>query len=170
MIPITSDFSLLTYCAPPLQNSAIEKAFLFHLPTKLYISTDSSPVDSNTHNICSDLIDLFVDFGSLYGPEPNLKRRLSDAQSRSRSPAGRMNASTDSSGSTPMQVRHPATSRVKMQTGLTLAHWEMDERLSLIALLRPGIIDRQAALVDFNVDVFRQGILQIQRVENEVNA
>lgn len=69
-----------------------------------------------------------------------------------------------------MQVRHPATSRVKMQTGLTLAHWEMDERLSLIALLRPGIIDRQAALVDFNVDVFRQGILQIQRVENEVNA
>jgi Ras-related GTP-binding protein C/D len=49
------------------QQSGMEKAFIFHFPTKLYIGTDSSPVDSKTHEICSDFIDLCVDFGGLYG-------------------------------------------------------------------------------------------------------
>lgn len=52
-----------------------------------------------------------------------------------------------------------------MSNGLTLAHWEIDEKLSLLAMLRPDVIENQSALVEFNVDIFRQSIFQIQRVE-----
>lgn len=52
-----------------------------------------------------------------------------------------------------------------MHDGPTLAHWEIDERLSLIAMLRPEFLEQQSALIDFNVDIFRQSILKIQEIE-----
>jgi hypothetical protein len=82
------------------QNCAFDKAFLFHIPTKLYIATDSSPVDSKTQQICSDFVDLCVDFGGLYAPTGP--------------------AEADDG-------KHPATSKVVMASGTTIAHWEMDE-------------------------------------------
>ena len=93
-----------------VQNCSFQKAFLFHLPTKLYVGSDSSPVDSKTHEICSDFVDLCVDFGGLYAP------------SREGSPLA--------NGDTTDEGRHPATSKVTMASGLTLAHWEMDEQVS----------------------------------------
>lgn len=50
-----------------IANSMMEKAMLFHLPTKLYVGTDVGPVDSASYEICSDYIDLSLDFFGLYG-------------------------------------------------------------------------------------------------------
>ena len=40
---------------------AMEKAFLFDVASKLYISTDSSPVDMQSVELCSDMIDCVLD-------------------------------------------------------------------------------------------------------------
>ncbi|KAF9209209.1 hypothetical protein BGZ49_005831, partial [Haplosporangium sp. Z 27] len=48
-------------------NSGIEKAFLFDVISKIYIATDSSPVDSQSYEICSDMIDVIIDISSIYG-------------------------------------------------------------------------------------------------------
>ena len=49
------------------QNSGIEKAFLFDVVSKIYIATDSSPVDMQTYELCSDMIDVVLDVSSIYG-------------------------------------------------------------------------------------------------------
>jgi Ras-related GTP-binding protein C/D len=48
-------------------NSGIEKAFMFDVLSKIYIATDSSPVDVQSYEICSDFIDMIVDMSEIYG-------------------------------------------------------------------------------------------------------
>ena len=49
------------------QNSGIEKAFLFDVVSKIYIATDSSPVDMQTYELCCDMIDVVIDISCIYG-------------------------------------------------------------------------------------------------------
>lgn len=49
------------------QNSCIEKAFLFDVVSKIYIATDSSPVDMPTYELCCDMIDVVIDISCIYG-------------------------------------------------------------------------------------------------------
>lgn len=44
----------------------MDKAFLFDTSSKLYIATDSGPLDTQTYVICSEYIDLVGDFTQLY--------------------------------------------------------------------------------------------------------
>lgn len=50
-----------------LQNSGIEKAFLFDVVSKIYIATDSSPVDMQSYELCCDMIDVVIDISCIYG-------------------------------------------------------------------------------------------------------
>lgn len=45
----------------------MEKAFLFDIISKLYIATDSAPVDISNFAICSEMIDVFIDISYIYG-------------------------------------------------------------------------------------------------------
>ena len=36
----------------------MEKSFIVDVITKLYIATDSNPVDAHTYELCSDLLDV----------------------------------------------------------------------------------------------------------------
>jgi Ras-related GTP-binding protein C/D len=44
----------------------MEKAFLFEVVSKLYIATDSAPVDIANFAICSEMIDVFIDISYIY--------------------------------------------------------------------------------------------------------
>ncbi len=46
---------------------SMEKAFLFDVASKLYISTDSSQVDPQSVELCSDMIDVVLDVSGIYG-------------------------------------------------------------------------------------------------------
>ncbi|CAO3618145.1 unnamed protein product [Cunninghamella blakesleeana] len=48
-------------------NSGIDKAYLFDTLTKVYIATDSSPVDMQSYELCSDMIDVVIDIECIYG-------------------------------------------------------------------------------------------------------
>uniref|UniRef100_A0A674NGH7 Ras-related GTP-binding protein n=1 Tax=Takifugu rubripes TaxID=31033 RepID=A0A674NGH7_TAKRU len=50
-----------------ISNSCIEKAFLFDVLSKIYIATDSSPVDMSTYELCCDMIDVVIDISCIYG-------------------------------------------------------------------------------------------------------
>lgn len=54
---------VITECS---QNSQSPKAFLFDVRSRLYIATDASPVDSATHNLCCDYLQMLNSFGPLY--------------------------------------------------------------------------------------------------------
>lgn len=50
-----------------MQHSGIEKAFLFDVSSKIYIATDSAPVDMQSYELCCDMIDVVLDISSIYG-------------------------------------------------------------------------------------------------------
>ncbi|CAB1429117.1 unnamed protein product [Pleuronectes platessa] len=50
-----------------ISNSGIEKAFLFDVVSKIYIATDSSPVDMQSYELCCDMIDVVIDVSCIYG-------------------------------------------------------------------------------------------------------
>lgn len=45
----------------------MEKVFLVDVVSKIYVATDSSPVDMQTYELCSDMIDVVVDVSCIYG-------------------------------------------------------------------------------------------------------
>uniref|UniRef100_A0A8C2MH30 Ras-related GTP-binding protein n=1 Tax=Cricetulus griseus TaxID=10029 RepID=A0A8C2MH30_CRIGR len=49
-----------------ISNSGIEKAFLFDVVSKIYIATDSSPVDMQSYELCYDMIDVVIDVSCIY--------------------------------------------------------------------------------------------------------
>jgi Ras-related GTP-binding protein C/D len=50
-------------------NSGIEKAFVFDVVSKIYVATDSSPVDMQSYELCSDMIDVVIDLSVIYNDE-----------------------------------------------------------------------------------------------------
>ncbi|EEC46817.1 predicted protein, partial [Phaeodactylum tricornutum CCAP 1055/1] len=57
---------------------SMEKAYLFDVVSKLYISTDSGPVDTQSVELCSDMIDVVLDVNSAYDRESASVIRLSN--------------------------------------------------------------------------------------------
>ena len=52
---------------------SMEKAYLFDVVSKLYVSTDSGPVDMQSVELCSDMIDVVLDVSGIYGLGPSQK-------------------------------------------------------------------------------------------------
>jgi Ras-related GTP-binding protein C/D len=48
------------------QQCSMDKAFLFETASKIYIATDSAPLDNQTYVVCADYLDLVGDFSQLY--------------------------------------------------------------------------------------------------------
>lgn len=61
------NYSCSIHVTLKFQNSGIEKAFLFDVVSKIYIATDSSPVDMQSYELCCDMIDVVIDISSIYG-------------------------------------------------------------------------------------------------------
>ncbi|KPV73891.1 uncharacterized protein RHOBADRAFT_16367 [Rhodotorula graminis WP1] len=60
---------------------SIDKAFLFETSSKIYIATDSAPLDNQTYVICADYLDLVGDLTQLYECVDPLSLRDSRASS-----------------------------------------------------------------------------------------
>ncbi|KAK3832650.1 MAG: ras-related GTP binding D [Linnemannia elongata] len=131
-------------------NSGIEKAFLFDVISKIYIATDSSPVDSQSYEICSDMIDVIIDISSIYGRHGHSQAVVSNS-----SRAGSLNNQPVQSGG-----NHEAFSVIKMGNGTVLYLREVNKYLALICLLRAETFEKQG-LIDYNVHCFKEAMDQV---------
>ncbi len=64
-------------------NCCGEKVFLFDVLSKIYVATDSSPVDIQSYELCCDMIDVVVDVSCIYGYEPETSSIAFDNRSSS---------------------------------------------------------------------------------------
>ncbi|XP_019618788.1 PREDICTED: ras-related GTP-binding protein C-like isoform X2 [Branchiostoma belcheri] len=126
-----------THMYPPvsLQNSGIEKAFLFDVVSKIYIATDSSPVDMQSYELCCDMIDVVIDVSCIYG----LK---------------------DGEGSC---YDKESSSIIKLNNATILYLREVNRFLALVCILREDNFDRQG-IIDYNFHCFRQAIQEVFEV------
>ena len=120
--------SLMNYCR-------IDKVYLFDVINKLYIATDSTPVDLISYELCADMIDVVIDVSCIYGI------------------SGNDNVTTNA-------FDKKSTSVIKLDSGLTLYLREIEHMLALVCLVKEDNFDRQN-LIDFNIDIFKDGVKQI---------
>ena len=65
-------------------HNSIEKIFLFDINSKIYISTDSSPVNILSYEVCSEFIDVTLDLRDLYEDENPRKYKSKSLKAYSR--------------------------------------------------------------------------------------
>lgn len=127
-----------------IQHSQIEKAFLFDMNSKIYVSTDSNPVDIQMYEICAEFVDVTIDLFDLYKDTQHKNRREDsdkDVQLHSRELKN---------------ISH-------LGNGVIIYLRQMIRGLALVAVIRPNGADSESCLTvaDYNVDIFKKGLEEI---------
>lgn len=119
---------------------SIDKVFLFDVNSKIYVATDSSPVDIQTYEVCAEFIDITIDLENLYV----------DSDSR--------------------QPRDDIKSVSHLSNGLVLYLKQMIRGLALVALIRndndeaattDGSMDELLTIIDYNVTCFKESLKKV---------
>jgi Ras-related GTP-binding protein C/D len=116
-----------------IANSRIEKAFLVDVVSKIYVATDSSPVDMQTYELCSDMIDVVIDVSCIYG--------LKD-------------------GEEGLGYDQESSAVIKLNNGMVLYLREVNKYLALVCLLREANFDKHG-LIDYNFMCFKKAIEEV---------
>jgi len=124
-----------------VMNCRMEKAFLMDVVSKIYIATDTSPVDMGTYELCSDMIDVVVDLSCIYGvrglpPSADGVPRFSPAY--------------DSL----------SLSIIKLSNNFVLYLRQINQFLALVCLIHVTSFEKHG-LIDYNFKCFRTAMLDI---------
>jgi len=116
----------------------IDKAFLFDVVSKIYIATDSSPVDMRSYELCADMIDAVIDVSSIYG--------LAD------------------DGVTPSAATAPESNCViTLSNGTAIYLREANRSLALVCILSESVLAQQG-LLEYNFGCFRDALFDLFRL------
>mmetsp|Transcript_6159 Transcript_6159/g.8913 ORF Transcript_6159/g.8913 Transcript_6159/m.8913 type:complete len:416 (-) Transcript_6159:44-1291(-) len=138
-------------CLPTLENllncligtCAMEKAFLFDVISKIYVATDSNPVDIPTYELCSDMIDVVIDISCIYG------------------------SNSDDGNDSFLSYNERSSSVIRltggMFTGQVLYLREVNSFLALVCLVREENFKKQG-LIDYNIDSFKGALSEVIQI------
>ncbi|KAH6560867.1 hypothetical protein BASA50_005780 [Batrachochytrium salamandrivorans] len=125
-------------------NTGIEKTFLFDMESKIYVATDSSPVDMQSYELCSDMIDVVLDVSSIYSGSATLS-----ATSPTHSPEGDTTHMTETHHTSDVSNQIEAYASILLNNGMALYLRKVNQHLVLVSLLREDNFERQG-LIDYN--------------------
>eukprot|EP00588_Corethron_pennatum_P007101 CAMPEP_0194294874 /NCGR_PEP_ID=MMETSP0169-20130528/51931_1 /TAXON_ID=218684 /ORGANISM="Corethron pennatum, Strain L29A3" /LENGTH=433 /DNA_ID=CAMNT_0039043875 /DNA_START=15 /DNA_END=1319 /DNA_ORIENTATION=- len=147
---------------PTLENLAnvlvstcsMEKAFLFDVASKLYISTDSTPVDMQSYELCSDMIDVVLDVSGIYGVKPAPQR---GHEGDGGSDDGKEIKETDGEEDEVAAYDSESSSVIRLSNGMVLYLKEVGTMLALVCLTRSENFKKKS-LVNYNIECFKKAI------------
>ena len=115
-----------------IANCGIDKSYLVDVVTKLYIATDSNPVDVRTYELCSDLVDVVVDESYIYGVSV-----------------------VDGSPNVPYDDH--STAAIRLNNGMVLYLREVSSYLALICVIREESFAKRS-LLEYNINCFKSSL------------
>lgn len=130
-------------------HSSIDKVFLFDVNSKIYVATDSSPVDIQTYEVCAEFIDITIDLDDLY---------------------------VESDAKTGLLVEPLPKDEIKsisyLSNGSVLYLKQMIRGLALVALIRndddssetdkpDSNMDEILTIIDYNVSCFKKSLMKM---------
>jgi len=115
-----------------ISSCRMDKAFLIDVVSKIYVATDSNPVDMQTYELCSDMIDVVVDVSSIYGTKEDQATAYDEE----------------------------TQSIIRLNNGMVLYLREINRYLALVCLLRADNFDKHG-LIDYNFQCFRKAISEV---------
>ncbi|CAM9190664.1 unnamed protein product [Choristocarpus tenellus] len=119
-----------------ISHCQMEKAFLFDVVSRIYIATDSNPVDMQTYELCSDMIDVVIDVSCIYGVQG------------------------EEEGSEGLAYDSDSEGVIALDNGLVLYLREVNSYLALVCLLREDKFEKKG-LTDYNINVFKKALSEI---------
>jgi Ras-related GTP-binding protein C/D len=128
---------------------SMEKAYLFDVVSKLYVSTDSSPVDMQSVELCSDMIDVVLDVSGIYGlgpPEEEEPEELIDPDSA---------------------YDRDSASVIRLSNGMVLYLKEVDTMLALVCITR-GENFRKKSLINYNIGRLKKALRSLSKPPTNV--
>lgn len=136
----------------------IDKSYLVDVVTKLYIATDSNPVDVHTYELCSDLVDVVVDVSYIYGVKviENKEGNKNDENG-----AGAVGAPLIRA----VPYDSKSTAAIRLNSGMVLYLRYVSPFLALVCVIREEYFTKRS-LLDYNIDCFTASL---ERVCNENN-
>ena len=117
-----------------------EKAYLFDVFNKIYLAVDSSPLESQTYEMCSDIIDVVLDMSGIYGEQNE-------------------DAYFDDNSTCSIKINNNFQN-TKCILFLKFIH----KNLALIAVINEENYERNN-LLDYNINVFRQAVKSILKIK-----
>ncbi|KAL2124349.1 hypothetical protein VTJ04DRAFT_714 [Mycothermus thermophilus] len=126
-----------------------EKAYLFDVNTKIYIATDSTPEDMASYEICSDFVDVIIDFTEVYGSWGRTKqwRDRLEGEPWCQPLEDQVACEWAESGMVLADAQRPIMLR------------EVDRFLALVAIMKEGSYDKMPQ-INMNVDVVVKGLTE----------
>jgi len=112
----------------------IDKAFLFDVVSKIYVATDSSPVDMQSYELCADMIDAVIDVSSIYGHGEEI------------------------ASATPPESNCVIT----LSNGTVIYLREANRSLALVCILSESVLAQQG-LLEYNFGCFRDALFELFR-------
>ncbi|CAI5448508.1 unnamed protein product [Caenorhabditis angaria] len=119
------------------QGSNVTKSFLFDIVSKIYVATDSEPVEMNIYELCCDMIDVTLDISSIYGSGDN-KQPFDDSSA--------------------------AIIRLRSEQVLFLR--QINKHLALVYIMKEEHFDKQG-YIDYNFMCFKEGIEKVFLMKNK---
>jgi Ras-related GTP-binding protein C/D len=133
---------------------SMEKAYLFDVVSKLYISTDSGPVDMQSVELCSDMIDVVLDVSGIYGLGPQQQHHhpqvVAAIPSEEEEPEVVV-VDPDSA------YDADSASVIRLSNGMVLYLKEVDNMLALVCITRSENF-RKKALINFNISCLKRAL------------
>ncbi|KAK3375062.1 Gtr1/RagA G protein conserved region-domain-containing protein [Podospora didyma] len=140
-----------------------EKAYLFDVNTKIYIATDSTPEDMASYEICSDYVDVIIDFTEVYGSWQRTQqwRDRLEGEPWDQPLEDQVACEWAESGMVLSDAQRPIMLR------------EVDRFLALVAIMKEGSYDKMPQ-INMNVDVVVKGLTEFFEItkpkETRINA
>lgn len=116
-----------------------EKAYLFDVYNKIYLAIDSSPMEEQFYEICSDMIDVVLDMSGIYG-ETNNNDIFFDDNSCS-------------------LIKISNSTRSENSKSLLYLRF-IEGNLALISIINEENFERQH-LIDYNIKLFKEAVKEI---------
>uniref|UniRef100_A0A7S0FXV5 Ras-related GTP-binding protein n=1 Tax=Pyrodinium bahamense TaxID=73915 RepID=A0A7S0FXV5_9DINO len=122
-----------------ISNSRMEKAYLFDIISKVYIASDPQPVDIQSYELCSDMIDVVIDVSCIYGI-------------------------TEDGNSIASTIEQDCQSRciIHLHNGTLLYLNQVDRCLALVCIIRDEVFEHQQYLLDYNIKIFQEALEEIK--------
>ena len=124
---------------------SMDKAFLFDIVSKVYVATDSNPVDMQTYELCSDMIDVVIDVSCIYG--------IHSTQSGVKAVSDGLGYDTDSA------------SIIHLSNDYALYLREVNRYLALVCLMREDSW-KKGGLVEYNFTQLKEAISRVLEVKD----
>ena len=146
-------------------NCAVEKAFLFDICSKIYIATDSSPVDMQSYELCSDMIDVVVDMSLIYNYPP--RRELPQSQISTTPNNNNNNNNVNEVEESLPQLGQvisghgKANSIIHLNNGLVMIMDHVTASFALVCLMRAENFTQKRGWVTVNFNKFKESLIAV---------